>query len=136
VRLIRQLLGNDVISRRTTKDDQVEQRVRSQSVCAMDRYTGAFADGIQAGNNGVWIATLWSNNLPVDIGGNAPHLIVNRWHDRDGLFDWIHVGELDCNLSDRGQLLQNLVGPEVIELEKHMVFIGATASSFLNFLVH
>jgi hypothetical protein len=57
-------------------------------------------------------------------------------HDRNGLLDRIDVRELERDLADRRQALHDHVGPEVIELQQHVVLLVTRAAAFLDLLVH
>ena len=67
---------------------------------------------------------------------NAAHLVVDRRHDRDRLLDRVDVGELERDLADRRQPLVDHLGPEMVELQQHVVLVRAAAAAFLDLLVH
>ena len=76
------------------------------------------------------------HHLPVDIRGNATHLIVNGGHNGDWIADGIHVGELDRDFADRRQALHDGFSAQVIEFQEHMITVWAAAPPFLDLLVH
>ena len=102
----------------------------------MHRHTGALADGVQPFDHGIVVAVMRRNHLTVNIGGDTTHLVVNCRHDRNRVADRIDIGELDRDLADRGQLFDDLVCAEVIELEQNVIAVRAAAAPFLDFLIH
>src|SRR5690606_23253969 len=76
------------------------------------------------------------HHLTINIGGQTTHLVVNGGNDGDRVLDRINVAELDGNFTDRGQTLHDGFGADVIQLEQDVIAVGATAASFLDFLVH
>ena len=134
--LILELGIDNMIACSTTEDQQIEQRIRAQSIGAVHRHAGAFADRVQPFDHGIVVTVMRRNHLTVNIGGDATHLVVNRRHDRNRVANRIDIGELDRDLADRGQFLDDLVCAEVIELEQNVIAVRATAAAFLDFLIH
>src|SRR5690606_4759639 len=75
------------------------------------------------------------NNLAIDVGRNAAHLIVNRRHNGDRILDRIDVGKLNRDFTNGRQALLDGIRTKMIELE-HDVAAVATTTAFLDFLIH
>ena len=127
---------HNVIACCATKYQQVEQRVGAQTVSAVNADTGAFADCVQAIDHGIVAAGRLCDHLAVNVGGNAAHLVVDGRHHRNGFFGDVHVGKVDANFVHRRQALVNGFCTQVVQFQEHIVFVGATATSFFDFLVH
>ena len=127
---------DDEIARRAPEHDQVGERVRAEPVGAVNRHARAFADRVEALDDGVVIAVLRRDDLPVDVGGHPAHLIVDRRHDRDRLADAVDIRELERDLADRRQPLEDHVGAEVVELQQHVILERTAAATLLDLLVH
>src|SRR5690606_33689264 len=125
---------NDVIASRTAKHNKVQQRVRAQAVGAVHRRRGAFADGVQAVHRSGF-AVGYADDLTIDVGGDATHLVVYGRHNRDRVLDGIDVGELDGDFADGRQALLDGFRTQVVQLEHDIAAVSATAA-FLDFLVH
>jgi len=76
------------------------------------------------------------DDLAVDVGGNAAHLVVDGRHHGDWLLGDVDVGKVVANLVHRGQALHDGVGTQVVEFEQDVILVGTAASAFLDFLVH
>src|SRR5690606_16430193 len=128
------MLTDDVLAGRATEHDEVKQGVRAETVGTVHRGGRAFADGVEAVDH-TRFTVLPGDDLPMDVGGDATHLIVNGRHDGNGILDRVDVGELDGDLANRGQTLHDGFGAQVVELQHHIAAV-ATAATFLDFLVH
>ena len=131
-----QFLGHDGVAGRPSKNHQVQQRIRAQPVRAVHRDARAFADREQSRHHRIRIPLPRRHDLPVRIGRNAAHLIVDRRHHRDRLAHRVDVGELDRDLANRGQPLHDRVHAQVVQLQQHVVVIGAASATLLDLLVH
>src|SRR3990167_6839142 len=127
---------DDVVAGRAAEHQQVEQRVGAQAVGAVHADAGAFAHGVQAVDDLLRAVAVGGDDLAVDVGRDAAHLVVDGGHDRDRFARDVHVGEVHADLVHRRQALVDGLGAQVVELEQHVVLVGAAATAFLDFLVH
>ena len=65
--------------RRAAKDHKVDQRVRPQPVRSVNRRATGFADGHEAGHDGVRIVGGRVQHLAPIVGRNTAHVVVHRW---------------------------------------------------------
>ena len=127
---------NNVVACRFAKHQQIEQRVGAQSVGTVHRHARAFTYRIQAIDHRIVVGGVLRDHLAMDVGRDAAHLVVDGGHHRDGLFGDVDIGKVVANLVHRRQSFHDGLGTKVIELQMHIVFVGATASTFFDFLVH
>ena len=73
----------------------------------MNRYTGAFTDGVEAVDDVIRVTVFRNYDLAIDVGWNASHLVMNGWHNRNRLFGYINVGKVHANLVHRWQTLHD-----------------------------
>ena len=78
-------------TRGATEDDQIDQRVRAETVGAVDRNAGGFADSHETGNNRVRVAIGLGEHFAVIIGRDATHIVVNGWQNRDRVLGDVHA---------------------------------------------
>src|SRR3546814_20588499 len=93
----------------------------------MHRRGRAFANGVQAvDRRGFAIGV--TDDLTIDVGGNATHLVVDRRYDRDRVLDGIDVGELDGDFTNGRQTLLYGFSPQVIQLEHYVAAVATTTA--------
>ncbi|CAB3810431.1 hypothetical protein LMG28688_07252 [Paraburkholderia caffeinitolerans] len=126
---------DDVVAGSAAEHHEVEQRVRAQAVCAVHRDARAFAHGVEAVDD-FFVALRRADDLTIDVGRDAAHLVVNRRHDRDRFLDAVHVRELQRDFADRRQTLHDRLCADVREVEQHVILVRANTAAFLDFLVH
>ena len=102
----------------------------------MHRHAGAFADGVKPRHHAVGIAIFRLHDFAVVIGRHTAHHVVAGGHDGNRLLDRINVGKFDRDFAYPRQALVDRVGPEVIELEQHVIFFRPHTAAFFDFLIH
>jgi len=68
---------SDVVSNSTTKYDNVQKRVRAQTVSTMNRDTGSFTSGVKSRNNIVLAIFVDGDDLTSIPSRNATHVVVD-----------------------------------------------------------
>ena len=111
---------------------EIKQRIGAQPVGAVHRDTGRLADGHEPRRHGVGIVLGGGQNLAVNIGGDAAHVVMHRGLDGDGLAGDIHVGEDFRRFGNSRQAFMQHRRVDMAEIEMHMVLLGATTAPFLN----
>eukprot|EP00760_Papus_ankaliazontas_P024347 PhM_4_TR2254/c0_g1_i1/m.78351 len=132
LRLATALLGeveDDRVGAGLAEHDNVEERVGAEAVRAVHASTGGLTRGEQARNDCVVVATARAHNLAGPERGDATHVVVHRGHDGDRLLGDVDPGERLGGLRDAGQTLREQVGVDVVELEHHVVLLGAAATA-------
>lgn len=132
---------------------QVQQRVGSQSVGAVDTGAGRLAAGVQAADHlvrsvlvcddleedgliSVFVGervnkergrgcslTRSAANLSLVVCGNATHVVVDGGQDGDRLLCDVDSGKDHGRLRDAGQPGGQLLGGQVVELQEHVVLL-------------
>ncbi len=125
-----------MIARSTPEHQQIEQRIGTESVRAVHADAGALAHRIQALDDLVGLSVLGRNDLAVDVGRYAAHLVMDRRHDRNGFLGDVDIGEVVPDLVHRGQPLHDRLCTKVGHVEHHIVLVRTAASTFLDLLVH
>ena len=75
------------------EDDEVDERVGAEPVGAMHRGAGRLAHGEEAGHDGIGIAVARADDLAMQIGGDAAHIVVRRRQHGDRRAGQIDAGE-------------------------------------------
>ncbi len=114
------------------EDDEVEQRVRAQTVRAMDGDAGRLADRHQAGDDRVGVSRLRSHDFAVEVAGHAAHVVVDGGLHRNRLLGDIDPSEDARRLGDAGQPLVDHLGSEVLEMQVDVVVLGADAAALAD----
>jgi hypothetical protein len=83
-----------------------------------------------------WPPVPSGDDLAVDVGRDAAHLVVDGRDDRDRFLGRIDVGELVADLQDRRQALADGVRADVAQVQQHVVLVRTDAAAFLDLLVH
>ena len=107
-----------------TEHHNLNQRVGSQTVGAVDADRGAFADCIQPRHPGRAAA----------IGLDATHGVVGGRANRNRLLGWVHSDIGLGQLADEGQTLFQILGAQVAQIQMHDIAeVGLDGPPFLLF---
>ena len=118
------------------EDNEVDQRVGAEAVRAMDGDACRFADGHQAGHDGVGIAGRLGEDFTVIVRGDAAHVVVHGRQDGDRLFREVDAGEDLCALRNAGEALVENLRVEVIEVQMDVIILRSDAAAFADFHRH
>ncbi|RUS27242.1 hypothetical protein BC938DRAFT_483532, partial [Jimgerdemannia flammicorona] len=80
------------------KYDDIQQRVRTEPISAMNRHASGLTRSVKAGDGLLLALVVNGEDLARVSGGNAAHVVVNGGQDRDGL-----LGDVDAR-EDGGRL--------------------------------
>ena len=90
-----------------SEDDGIEERISAKPVPAVDAHAGALTGGVEA------LQPCLAPGVRVD----ASHGIVLARHDGDGFTDGVDAGKVDGYAPYAGEPLQDLLLPEMAEVE-------------------
>jgi hypothetical protein len=121
---------------RAAEDDQIDQRVRTQTVGTVHRNAGRFTNRIKAGDDDFRVFALLGHNLTVIITGNAAHIIVDGRANRQRLAGQIDTGENLAAFGDARQAFCQHLGIDMVEVQVDMVLVRANAATFAHFKRH
>ena len=102
----------------------------------MHTHARAFAHCVQPIDDHAFVLVVLRHNLAIDIGWNTTHLVVNRWHHRNGFFGDVHVGEIVTNLKHRWQTLHDGFYTQMRHVQVDVVFIRTATATFFDLLIH
>ena len=117
-------------ARGAAKHHQVDQRVAAQSIGSVHGDAGGFAQGHEARHDVVGIATFKRQHLAVVVGGNAAHVVVHGWQDRDRLATQVDAGEDLGAFGDAGQPFVQDLGVQVIQMQEDVILFRPHAAAF------
>ena len=92
----------------------------------------AFADRHQPGDDGLGIAVAQGDDLSMQIGRHATHIVVDGRQHRDRLARDVDPGEDPRSLADAGQALMQELRAEMLEMQEDMVLARAAASPLID----
>jgi hypothetical protein len=95
------------VTGRLAEDQQVKQRVGTETVGTVHRGTGAFAASIEARHDGIHVAVLRHDDTTGVMGRDTAHLVVTGRHDRQRLLEAIDTGKLQADFADTRQALHD-----------------------------
>src|SRR5690554_929 len=102
----------------------------------MDRYTGHFTTGVEAGNDLIIALSVLRESLTMNIGRYAAHHVMAGRDDWNWLFHRVSVSKGARQLQNTGQFLVQSFLTQVIELEVNMITFRTTAATFKNLHNH
>ena len=98
----------------------------------MNRHAGRFADRHQSGDDRFGIAVAHRNDLAMQIGRHAAHVVVDGRQHRDRLARHVNAGEDLCGLADARQPLMQELGPEMFQMQQDVVLVRPAAPTLVD----
>jgi hypothetical protein len=126
----------NVVSASTTKDDNIQERVGTETVSSVDRDTGSFTGSVQTGNNLVVSVLINGQDLSSVLGGDTTHVVMDSGQNRDGLLGDIDTRENGSGLRDTGKTLVEDRGGQVRKLEIDVILLGTYTTTLANLHGH
>eukprot|EP00754_Rhynchopus_humris_P011124 Rhum_TRINITY_DN14212_c1_g1::Rhum_TRINITY_DN14212_c1_g1_i1::g.73847::m.73847 len=133
--VLRQREG-DGVGARLAEDDNVEEGVGTQAVGTVHRRTRRLTRGQQTRDDRGVVSVPGVDHLTGPQRGDATHGVVHRGHNGHRLLAHVDAGEGHRVLGDAGQLRRELLLLEVVQLEVHVVLLGATATALKDLEGH
>ena len=119
----------DVVRGSTTEYDEIEQRVRTETVGSVDRYAGRLTDGHQPGHDAFRVAILERHDFTGVNRRYAAHVVVNGRQYRDRVLGNVDTGKDLRRLGDTRQALVDDIATQVFQVQENMVgFLADTAT--------
>lgn len=126
----------DGVGNGTAENDQVEERVGTETVSTVDRHASSLTASEQTRDNLVVTRLINSENLTGVTSGDTAHIVVDGGKDRNGLLANIDTSEDASGLRDTGQTLGKNLGRKMAELEVDVVLLGADTTTITNLHSH
>ena len=117
---------------RAAEHDDVEQRVGTKPVGAVNRNAGRLADRHQSGHDCFRIAVALGDDLAMQIGRYAAHVVVHGRQHRDRLARHVDAGEDPRGLADARQPLVQDVGAEMLQVQLDVVLVRPAAAALVD----
>src|SRR6266851_4517002 len=131
---VRRILFHDLrtMPRRFAAEyDQIEQRVGSQAVRAVHRYTGRFAHRHESRNDRLAPAHA-RDHLTMHVARDTAHVVVHRGQYGYGVLVDVDSGEYSRGLGDTRQSLLDDCGTQVLQMQIDMVLERTDAAPLAN----
>ena len=125
------LLGNG-LGACAAEDDKIKQGVSSQPVGAVHGGGGGLSARVEAGHDFVVSFAVYGDDLPLVVGWDAAHVVVDGGQDGDGLPRHVNAGEDHGGLRDSGQTRLELFCGEMMQLQEDVVLVGAATATLVN----
>ena len=117
---------------RAAEHHEVDQRVGTKTVGAMDGHAGRLAHCHQARHRLFGVGRITRQNLAVIVRRDAAHVVVHRRQDRDRLARHVDAGKNLRRLGNAGKPLMQHLGIEVLEMQVNMVLVLAHATALAD----
>ena len=119
-----------------SEHDQIEERVGSESVGAVDGGTGSLATGEEATDVGVLAVFVGGDDLGFPVGGDTSHVVVDGGENGDGFFGGVNASENMRSLENTGETLLEGLWGQVVQMEVHVVSILTDSTSLKDLHGH
>ncbi len=126
----------NTVSASTAEDDNVEERVGTETVGAVDGGGSSLASSHEARNDSVGVVADLLHDLAMVVGGNTTHVVVHGGEHGDGLLGDVHAGENLGRLRDTRETLMENGGGKMVEVEVDVVLVGAHTATLVDFNGH
>mmetsp|Transcript_32133 Transcript_32133/g.36466 ORF Transcript_32133/g.36466 Transcript_32133/m.36466 type:complete len:356 (-) Transcript_32133:748-1815(-) len=120
----------------SSENNDIQQRVSTQSVGTMDRGTSDFSSGHESRNDDVFSVLSLSNNLGLVVSRDTTHIVMDSRQHRDGLTSSINTSKDFSSFQNTGQSFLQQFGFQVIKMEMDVITFRTNTSAFQNFLGH
>ena len=134
--LTRAEVVTDGVGNSASEDDEIQERVSTETVGAVDRDGSGLATGEQTRNDLVVALGILCDDLTSVLGGNTTHVVVDSGKDGNGLLGDIDTGENGGSLGDTGQTLVEDLRRQVAELKVDVVLVGANTTALADLKGH
>ena len=99
----------------------------------MDRNASRFANRHESRNHRIGVTVLKGNHLPLVVGRDAAHVVVNSRDDRDRFTGDIDTRKDTCRLCDARQPFLDHGLAEVFQVQVGMILFQPDPASFTDF---
>jgi hypothetical protein len=116
----------------TTEDNQIEQRVGTETVGTVDGNASSLTASEKTWNNLVLALLINSENLTSVLGGDTTHVVVDGWEDWNWLLGDINTRENGSGLRDTWETLVENLSWEMAELEVDVVLVWSNTTALTD----
>ncbi|SGY16829.1 BQ5605_C012g07003 [Microbotryum silenes-dioicae] len=122
----------DVVGDSATEDDNVEERVGTETVRAVDGNTGGLAGGVETRHDLVLAVLVNGQDLTGVLGGDTTHVVMDGRQDGNRLLGDVDTGKNRGRFRDTGQSFVQDLWRQVGELEVAVVLFGTDTATFAD----
>ncbi len=126
----------DGVGNSTAKDDEIQERVGTETVSAVDRHASGLTTSKQTRHNLVIASLIDSDDLASVASRDTTHVVVDGGQDRDGLLADIDTSKDASSLRDTGQALSENLGGQMAELEEDVVLVSTNTTAVADLHGH
>ena len=124
------------LSGTTAEDDQVEERVGSETVGTVDGGASGFTTCEQTANQLVVALGVLGQDLCTPVRWDATHVVMDGGQDGDRLLRGIDTCKDVSSLEDTWESLVDLLGWQVVQVKVDMVGVGTDTTTLEDFHSH
>ena len=121
------------MSTSSAKDDQIEKRVGTESVCAVNRGASSFASGVEATDDLVFSFVVHGDDLALPVGWDTSHVVMDSWENWDWLLGDVNAGEDLGGLRNARKSGVELLNWKMVELEVDVILVQTDTSAGSDF---
>src|SRR5690606_37190595 len=118
------------------KDDEIKQRVGAETVRTVHRNATGLSDCHQAMDNFVLSSLDKGQDLPVNVRGNAAHVVVAGRDDRNRLLRYVYAGKYLRGFGDAGQARVQDVRIQMLQMQIDVILLRSDPATFVDFHGH
>lgn len=127
---------SDGVRHGTAEDDEIQQRVGTQTVGSVNGHTGSLTAGEQTGDDLVVALLVNGENLTGVSGRDTTHVVVDGGQDGDGLLSDVDASEDTSSLRDTRQTLSKDLSGQVAQLEEDVVLLSSNTATVTDLHGH
>ena len=127
---------NSCVGCSSAKDNEIEERVCSESVGTMDRCAGDLTSSKETWDNLVLAVFAKSEDLSLPVSWNATHVVVDSGDDGNGLLGDINTSENVSGLRDTRKSFLEGLGWKMVQMKEDVIFLSTDTTTFDDFHGH
>jgi hypothetical protein len=123
---------SNVVSASATENNDIQQRVGTETVSTVDGHTGSLTSGVETRDDRVGVTIARGNNLTSVESRDTTHVVVNSGENGDWLLGDIDTSENGGSLRDTGETLGKNVRAQVVEIKKNVILVGTSTATLAD----
>lgn len=123
----------DGVSASSAKDDQIEKRVGTESVCAVNRGASSLTSGVEPTDDLVFSFLVHGEDLALPVGWDTSHVVMDSWENWNWLLGDVNAGEDLGGFRNTRKSSVELLNWKMVELEVHVILVETNTSAGSDF---
>ena len=124
------------LSGTSTEDNEIEKRVGTESVSAMDRGAGGLTASRKTRDDVVDASLVSGDNLSLPVRRDTTHVVMDSGEDGNGLLGGINTGKDVSGLNNTRKSLEESLLRKMVEMKMNVIAIGTDTSTLKNLHGH